>query len=385
MTKRQWIILGVFVLIIAAIFLKISSNAKPGNQHKTEEKQAGSNTKFVKVQTIKNDTIPVLVEGYGRVRSATNLTLTAETQGKLLQGAIPFKQGQKFVKGTLLCKIDNTEARMQHQAKKSSFIKLVANVLPEIKIDYPELFDKWNTFYQKLDVKQPLPPLPETNTAKFKTFLASKNILTEYYNLKSEQIRLSKYNIYAPFSGSIKVVKQEIGSYVNPGTPLADIIQSTQLEIPIPIEINDLPLIKPGQKAWVYSENKMQKWEGKVTRIADFVDENTQTLDVYIRITPKKNQPLYNGMYVVAQILSSVVPDAVQVPRRALINNQELNFVEPADSSLYTKNILSDSIQIIKWNKKTLILKGLKNGEWLITEPLTGISSSTKLAPLFHQ
>ncbi|HCQ29682.1 MAG TPA: hypothetical protein DIU39_05300 [Flavobacteriales bacterium] len=389
MTKRQWIILGIIILILVMVFAKVLSNAEP-KQGKDEGKHADKkkkslNIKYVKTLEVQNDTVQVIVEGYGRVHSAANLTVTSEAQGKLLQGAIPFKQGQQFSKGTLLCRIDNTEALMQHQAKKAAFIKSVANVLPEIKIDYSSYYDDWNAFYQSMDVKKNLPDIPDIEDVKLKTFLASKNILTEFYNLRSEEIRLSKFNIYAPFNGSLKAVKQEIGSYVNPGTPLADIIQSTQMEIPIPIEINDLPLVKPGQKALVYSENKMQQWEGRVTRVADFVDENTQTLDVFIKISPKKGQHLYNGMYVEAKILSLQVPNAVEVPRRALNSNQNLYFVNPSDSSIFVENIEVDSIQVIKWNKKSMILKGFDNGSLLITEPLTSISKSTKYVPLTAQ
>jgi multidrug efflux pump subunit AcrA (membrane-fusion protein) len=368
--------------------VKVVANAEPKQKNEGEhnrKKDDTKNIKYVKTVKVNNDTVQVVVEGYGRVRSATNLTLTSEAQGKLLEGAIPFKQGQTFTKGTLLCKIDNTEALMQHQAKKATFIKSVANVLPEIKIDFSDKFSEWDNFYKSLDPKKSLPEIPQSNNVKLKTFLASKNILSEYYNLKSEEVKLSKYNIYAPFNGSIKTVKQEIGSYVNPGTPLADLIQSTQMEIPIPIEIDDLPLVKAGQKAIVYSENKMQKWDAVVTRVADFVDENTQTLDVFIRLTPQKNQPIFNGMYVTAKIFSSQVPNAVEIPRRALNSNESLYFVNLSDSSIYVKNIETDSIKVVKWNKKTMVLKGLENGSLLIIEPLTGISKSTKYVPLNAQ
>ena len=126
----------------------------------------------------------------------------------------------------------------------------------------------------------------------------------------------------------------------------------------------------------------MQQWQGIVTRVADFVDENTQTLDVFIRLTPKKGQPIYNGMYVTAKILSSRVPKAVEIPRRALNDNQNLYFVNPQDSSVYAQNLDLDSIKVVKWNKKTMILQGLQNGSLLIVEPLTSISKSTKYVPL---
>ena len=127
MTKRQWIILGIIILILVMVFAKVLSNAEP-KQGKDEGKHADKkkkslNIKYVKTLEVQNDTVQVIVEGYGRVHSAANLTVTSEAQGKLLQGAIPFKQGQQFSKGTLLCRIDNTEALMQHQAKKAAFIK----------------------------------------------------------------------------------------------------------------------------------------------------------------------------------------------------------------------------------------------------------------------
>jgi len=88
---------------------------------------------------------------------------------------------------------------------------------------------------------------------------------------------------------------------------------------------------------------------------------------------------------VEAKILSLQVPNAVEVPRRALNSNQNLYFVNPSDSSIFVENIEVDSIQVIKWNKKSMILKGFDNGSLLITEPLTSISKSTKYVPLTAQ
>lgn len=371
MSKRQYIILGVSLLIFLLIIFQLSTGKKGGLG---EEAKKEDNKKYVKVQIVKNDTVDLFVEGYGRVASARNINLTPEVQGVLQQGAVLLKPGQAFSQGQLLFKINNTEAMLALKARKSGFLNLVASVLPDIKIDFPDNTSAWSSFLNNIELSKQLPDLPRFSSNKEKTFLASKNVLSEYFNIKGDEERLKKYSIFAPFSGTIISVNSEVGANVSPGTPIATIIKTVALEVNIPVDPIDASLINIGNEVELTSEGKKSSWIGKVSRIGQTINPNTQSVDVYISIDSDTKQ-LFNGMYVEAKIFANQVMNADEIPRRAFLNSANVYTV--VDSMLIKKKTT-----ILKQNKNSYVVKGLEDGDVVVIEPVPGAVDSLKVAPV---
>lgn len=371
MTKRQVIILAVSVFLLLLIVFQLATGKKGGPE---EETKKVDNKKYVKVHKINNDTVDIFVNGFGRVASSRNINLTAEVQGVLQQGGVLFKPGQAFSQGQLLFKINDKEAQLALKARKSGFLNLVATILPDIKIDFPNNANAWQTFLDNIELDKSLPELPNFSSNKEKTFLAAKNILAEYYNIKGDEERLKKYNIYAPFSGTILTVNSEVGAIVSPGTPIATIIKTVALEVAIPVDPKDVSLIKIGNKVELLSEDKKQKWEGQVSRISQNINTNTQSVDVYINVL-SDTESLYNGMYVEANIAANYVTNADEIPRRSFLN--DMNVYTVVDSMLIKRRPT-----IVKSNMSSMVIKGLEDGELVVIEPIPGAVDSMRVAPI---
>ena len=217
--------------------------------------------------------------------------------------------------------------------------------------------------------------MPEINTSKERTFLASRNVLSEYYTIKGDEERLKKFYIYAPFNGSVVDVTSEVGAVVNPGTPIATIIKTMGLEVAIPINATDVSLIKIGDKVDLHNQDKTAIFSGKVVRIAQNINPNTQLIDVFINIDSDVKSVLYNGMYLEADIFAEQVYDADEIPRRSLLNDGKVFVVQ--DSIMIKKEI-----EIIKKNKNTVIVKKLTNNDLLVVEPVPGAIDSMVVIPI---
>lgn len=376
MKKRQLVILGVMLLVVALIVVAMIAGGKP------EEGMPGMNMKpnndkikYVTVSTVEIDTVSVTIGGYGRVTSSRNVNLTAEVQGRLEEGSIALKTGQPFSKGQLLFRVNDAEQRLSLQSRKSQFLNQIASVLPDLRIDYNTNFKIWEDFFNRLDVTEPMPQLPEMSSVNEKTFLASRKVLSEYYGIKADEERLKKYAVYAPFDGIYTDVMVEVGTVVNPGTQLARIIQYNSLEVQIPIKIAEMKLIEPGVAATVYAEDRRSSWKGKVVRIGRNVNQSTQSVDVFIQVETGKDQSLYEGMYVEAMINCGVVTDASEISRKAVFEKNQVFVVE--DSLLKRK-----TIKIEKTDDATVIAKGLQEGDLLVTEPLIGAREETRVIPV---
>jgi multidrug efflux pump subunit AcrA (membrane-fusion protein) len=357
----------IFINVVALLFIVAATLiifTFFTNQGKEPMKRKEKITrKYVKTEPVHYQEALTEIIAFGRVASSEPLDVVAEVQGKITEVSIPLKEGQKFSKGAVLFEIDDTEAKLNLQAQKSTFLKDIAMILPDFKIDFSESYPAWQSYFTNLDTEKPLPDLPAITSTKQKTYLSIKNILTSYYNIKSKEANLKKYVVKAPFSGTIINVITQSGSVVNPGTKVLNVIRKNKLELKIPVETNDITWVKIGTKVIVTSEDGRQNWSAKVTRIGDVVNPNTQAIDVFVSIQPNKNK-IYDGMYLRGTIPSGKLSDVLEVPRNITYNTDEV-FVVEQDSLLKVKKI-----KIHKINAETMLISGLAKGVDLVVEPL---------------
>ncbi|MDA0194850.1 MAG: efflux RND transporter periplasmic adaptor subunit [Bacteroidetes bacterium] len=369
---KKWLIsAGAFVVIVGSAWLfketMASQKVVPPERPRQEIKT------YVSVLPTTHSNVATKVEAYGRVSSSQQVNITAEVGGKLLAGNIPLKAGQNFTTGQLLCKIHNVEQSFSLQARKSTFLNLLASILPDLKIDFKQSYPTWQSYFDAIDLKQDLPDLPQANSSQEKTFLATKNILSEFYNIKSMEENMKKYFIYAPYTGSISNLNVEVGSVVNSGTTIGTIIRTDLLELVIPCELKDITYVEPGKRVEIVQEglNEM-RWSGRVVRIADRVDPNTQSVNVFIAIQNFKSGEIYDGLYLKAEIPGKVIEKAMVISRNILRNKNEVFVVE--HGVLKTRKV-----NVLKINGDDAIITGLGIGETLVIDVPTNASNNLEV------
>jgi membrane fusion protein, multidrug efflux system len=314
----------------------------------------------VKVNTFSNSTKPLTVKGFGQVSSSALINISAEVQG-IIATQVNLKKGTKFSKGQTLVTIRNEDVKLALQARKSNYLTLLTNILPDLKLDFPASFNQWQAFYNAIEVDNPLPQIPTTKDFKEKNFISSRNIITEYYNIKSDEERLKKYVITAPFSGSIINAMTDEGAVVNPGTPIISILRDGNLEIEIPVNKNEIEKVKMGATVSLYDEFNITA-KGKVSRIGNYINAQTQTIPVFIEIS-ESSSPLYNGVYLNAEIAAEGFETVMEIPRKALLNKSSAFIVE--NSQLKTINL-----EIVSYQKNTVYVKGVPDGTVIVVEPV---------------
>lgn len=348
-----------------------ANTPKNQNPYIKKEKKALEKTK-VNIQVAKLKTVPLIINGEGRVNAAKTIQVTSEVQGKIISG-VNLKMGSTFKKGQLLYALDAGEYSLSIKSMKSNFITLIASILTDLKIDYSKSFSTWSNFYQKIDPEKPLPDLPQFISSQEKTFIASKGILSEYYNIKSMEERLKKYKYYAPFTGSIVQSYADKGTIVSPGTPIIDIIQNGELEVEVPLTIEAAKTIKVGMKVMLTDQATGEEFTGTVTRKGGFVNANTQSIPVYVKVYGKDK--LYNGMYLFAKFNVGEVEGVVSFPRNAMVDNEYLFTVK--DSLL-----LKQKVGIVHEDNSSVYLKGVKEGTKLVNVPLSNGKDSLLVEPV---
>lgn len=373
MIYRRLIIIALIISILGGSYLLaqffISLKKSPPEQKQKEQARA------VRVDTIQYSDITSTVFASGRLGSQQYVDVIAEVQGEILPGDIPMKKGQNFRKGDLLFRVFDMETAYSLKASKSRFLNVIANALPDFKIDYQESYDKWRKFFNTIDIEKPLPEMPEPSSDQEKTFLASRNILNDYYSIKSAEIRLNKHYVRAPFKGSFTEVFLESSSIANPGSRVARIIKTDKLELEVPVDIEDVKWISVGDEVLVNSEDKSKQWEGEIVRVSDFVDPGTQSVSVFINLNSSLAKPLYEGQYLEAVFSGKVIEDAMEIPRRAVFNSNEVFIVLNGE-------LHKQKIDIHKVNQETLIFNGIESGVPVVVEPLVNVPEKAKVKTL---
>jgi len=380
--RQVLIVLGIIILLfILMIFYKIGyskgSNFGANNPDKVLKKDSSNNevvdtaiVKYVNVQTFRVDSVPLTINGYGRVNSMSKVAISSEVQGKLIAN-IPLKKGTHFSKGQTLFSIKNTDASIALKARKSNFLNLITAILPDIQLDYNSEYKKWDNFFTSIYVNKPLPQFPAFNSAKEKNFIISKGLLTEYYNILSDEEKLKKYFVSAPFSGSIIDATTDEGAIVNPGTPVLTVIRDGELEIEVPIKKTAIDKVKKGQTVDLF-ENE-NHYSGKVTRIGEYVNEKTQTIPVFVSIDEAEG--LFNGMYLEAQIKTEGFEAIVEIPRIAIFGDEMIYIVKNG-------KLRSMKAVVKHYSENTAFVTNLKNREMVVIESVINAEEGMNVTPI---
>jgi RND family efflux transporter MFP subunit len=370
MEKRKIIIVAVTLFIIVlGIGVK---NFFASKKEEPKKMTPPSGERIVKVKPVAYVESQAGITAFGRVNSAQSVALVAEVGGRLMQGTIVLKEATRFNKGDIIYKIDDREARYNLQSQKSEFLNNVASTLADIKIDFPEELSKWENFLQQIEIAKPLPDLPELKSRKEKTFISNRKLLNQYYAIKSAEERLAKFMFVAPYNGSIAQLNIEEGSVVNPGANIGRIIRTDEMEAEIPVKAENVKWIEKGMLVKLYAENKSMQWDGKIARISDYVDPNTQSINVYVTLLPNNQNKLFEGIYLQAEIEGKIVVNTMEIPRKALVNNNQVFVVDNGKLKL-------KPITIHKVNSNSLIFSGLETGELVVVESLVNVAENTSV------
>ncbi len=365
--KTSFIIVALIVLLggsaaLSYLFISLKPEAP--------KKPAVDMKRFVKTEIVDYSTIVSPLSAKGRVISSHEVALIAEASGKIEKGNISLKKGTSFKKGELLGVIYKDEVELALKARKSEFLNTIANLLPDIKVDFPQYLNAFVKFFNDIDINNDFPDLPNYNDEKFKVFLASRNLLSDYYGILQDEKKLKRHSLYAPFNGTYTTVSYEIGAYVNAGVQVAKMIRTDQLEIEIPVKNVNSKWIEIGDSIQVYSDNGNSLMIGSVIRKADFIDANTQSRSIFVKVTSFNKNELVVGGYKKVVFPGQEIENSMEIPRNAVFNYNEVFIVKNG-------MLKKEEIEILKWNENSLIFKGIEEGENVVVEPLINAKENT--------
>ncbi|MBT8239263.1 MAG: HlyD family efflux transporter periplasmic adaptor subunit [Croceitalea sp.] len=351
------IILGVAIIVGSIFLFNIIVGSK--SQQRPVPKKV---IKTVFVDTVKNGQVPIIIPANGNLVAKNRVELYAEVQGVFRTGSKLFKTGQAYTAGQTLIRIDASEYYASVQSAKSNLYNLITSIMPDLQLDYPEHFPKWQNYLAGFDLEKSTPPLPEITSEKEKYFITGRGIYSSYYNVKNLEQRLSKYTISAPFTGVLTETLVTEGTLVRAGQKLGEFIKTGIYELEVAISKTYADFLKEGEKVKLTNLNKTQEYEGTVVRINGRVDQASQTVTAFIEV---KGENLKEGQYLEASLNAKNEEMAIEIDRSLLTDNKQIYVVR--DSVL-------DVIDVhpVYFTDKKVVLKNVPDGETIVSKPLVG-------------
>ena len=351
------VLLGIIVIAGAFFFSRVIANSKEDRRPRPQKV-----IKTVFVDTVTNGNVPIVVPANGNLVAKRRVELFAEVQGVFRPGNTPFKAGQEYGNGQTLIRIDATEYYASVQSAKSDLYNLVTSIMPDLQLDYPDHFPKWQTYLANFDLERTTPQLPEVSSEKEKYFITGRGIYSSYYNVKNLEQRLSKYTISAPFSGILTEALVTEGTLVRAGQKLGEFIETGTYELEVAISKTYADFLKVGEEVRLSNLEKTQDFMGKVIRVNGRVDQTSQTITVFIEV---KGDNLREGQYLEANLNAKDEENAIEIDRSLLSEDNKIFVVR--DSIL-------DLIEVkpVYFTDKKVVLKNVRDGETIVSRPVSG-------------
>ncbi len=364
MKKRIFYIIPLAILAAGFIIMQLLAGFKEEPARRVPQKPP----KSVISKVIRMAETPTTITALGKLTSSQPVQLISEVSGVLQSGDVAFKPGSRFRRGATLLRIDDRQVRLALNSTKSDFLNALAGVLPEIKVEFPSHAAVWQNYFDACDFQSPLSELPEAQNRKIKLLLTRFNVYKLYYAARDLEITLEKHSIVAPFDGAIVSTALRSGSTARNGSVLGEVISLQDLELELPLPAADIVWIDRTRPVELHARESEDSLTGRIVRIGGSVDQRSQTLPVYVAVTPSPGVALYEGMFLEARIPGRPVATGTEIPRRSLYEERYVYIVENG-------RLQQRTVHIIRRNPETVVIdRGLADGDTLVTELLQGVS-----------
>ena len=301
----------------------------------------------VDVAEVVKQNVRIEVQAQGTVTPVQETTILAEVKGRIIEVAEAFHVGGFVSRGEVLLRIDPRDYQtslLHAQAALESAESMLVQEKGRAQVALRE-WEKLPKNSQRTEEAKSLylrkPQLEE----------ADANLLAAQADLNTARDNLERTIIRAPYDALIRQKQTDLGQFVGPGTPLADIfsVETAEVRLPIPqskldyLELPGLEGYENGSAIDLYTDvsGDIKHWSARLHRTEGVFDERSRVLFTVARIDDPyglrhpDRLPLRVGTFVNANIEGRELSDVVVLPRYIL---RAGGYVWVVDESMHLRN-----------------------------------------------
>jgi len=289
----------ILLLIMAAAVFPIQAAEESPQERKSP----------VEAVPIEEKTVSLNLELVGT--SAPNRTsrVAAGVEGLVLE--VNFKQGDPIQKGAPLIKLDQTNSELVLDAA------LAAKAAADIRLEQA----RQNLI--RSDSLKKSRTISDISYEKdlFQVKTAEQDAVRAQAEAARLSDRISRMTVLAPFTGYIVDQHTEVGQWLNPGAPVATLIELSTIKVKAPLPERYISEIRHGDPAQVtFDALGDEIYHGQVSSIIPMAEEGSRNLPLEVSL-PNKGSRIKAGL--LARVALSGSPRKVLlVPKDALVLNK---------------------------------------------------------------
>ncbi|MDP3330938.1 MAG: efflux RND transporter periplasmic adaptor subunit [Methylococcaceae bacterium] len=321
----------------------------------------------VSVIQVEPQSITLSVHSQGIVTPRNEIDLVPEVAGKVIYLHADFVAGGFFKRDELLVTIDPRDydvAIAEVQAQIAEAKRFVA--MEEAQAD--QAHNEW----QALGDGEPSAlAMREPQLAEARAKLKSAEA-----NLALANVKRSRCELRAPFTGRLQSKTIGLGQFIQPGDKIARIFSTDVAEIRLPLSTAqlsflDLPLGTaykgPSVSLSAQFAGTLHTWQGRIVRTEGSLDESTGVLYAVVEVQEPYQQknnrpPLLANLFVQADIAGKAVDNIFALPLSAINASQEVLLVDN-QQKLHIRRV-----EVLRNEDDRILVKaGLNAGDQLVT------------------
>lgn len=283
--------------------------------------------------------------------------------------SIAVRLGDRVTKGQVIARMDDRDVREQVKQAEAS-LELSRATARQREFDMKAsltTFDRQKNLYDRqLQTKQTLEDAEARyNASAAQVDVAKAQVMQTQARLDELKVTLSNTVIQSPVDGFVGRRTLDPGAFAGANTPVVSVVDISSVRLIANLVEKDFRRVVPGVEAMVEVDAfPGETFGGKVSRVSPIFDAATRTAGLEIEV-PNPGYRLKPGMYARVRLTVDRRPDALTVPRNAVVDSEGKRGVFFLDDGNVARfNVVRTGLQD---GEKVEILEGLNDGQRVIT------------------
>jgi RND family efflux transporter MFP subunit len=316
----------------------------------------------------------------GNLVGAATVEVTSKVSGRLLE--VNVRLGDPVRRGQVLATVEDREISEQVKQAQASFEVAAATVRQrEADLKFAEtnlersrsLFDRQLLPQQSLDDAE-----ARAQAAAAQLDLARAQFQQAGARLEELRIMLANTRIPSPVDGFIGRRHLDPGAFATSNSAVVSVVDIHLVRLVVNLVERDLRRVNVGATAVAEVDAYPgEQFTGRVARVAPILDEATRTAQMEIEL-PNPTFRLKPGMYARVQLTTAERPDALVVPRNAVVDLQGARGVFLFDAANQVARFQAiesglESDDLIE------VVAGIAEGQTIITTGAAGLGDGDRV------
>ncbi|HQX81729.1 MAG TPA: efflux RND transporter periplasmic adaptor subunit [Vicinamibacterales bacterium] len=297
--------------------------------------------------------------------------------------SITAKLGDRVSRGQQIAKIEDRE--LQQQVKQVEQNVLVNNATvtqreSDLQLRKTTLDRQKELLSRGLATRQTIEDAEAAhNSAVAAVELAKAQLGQTQARLDELKITLSNTNIVSPVDGFIGRRNLDQGAFAGANTAIVSVVDIATVRLISNLVEKDFKRVNAGVTALIEVDAfPGEQFTGTVSRVAPVFDSATRTASMEIEV-PNPGYRLKPGMFARVKLTVEVRPDALTVPRNAVVDSEGQRGVFLVDGQSAKFQPVTTGLQD---NERIEILSGLTEGTQVITTGALALRSGDRITPM---